>query len=495
MHRTCFVISDLHLGGEWGDDPGTRGFRINTRPDALAAFVRHVADRPTPAELIINGDFVDFLAEQRGERWSSFEHDPAAAVATFERLAARPGRKATAAAGGDAAVFDALADLVAARQGLTVVLGNHDLELALPAVRRAFLRRIRATERQVRFVLDDEALVIGDALIEHGNRADDYNRVDHLALGRLRADQSRGIVRPGPVFAPPPGSRVVAEVMNDLKVDLPFIDLLKPEGAALYALLLAIDPQVKSRLTKMVPIVTRALVGKSYAQVPALGPLGAKMSGGGDPEDGEAALLSAIDAALNDPAAHQAAAELLATLTGADASGRSATVIGPAGKAMGTGGLGLATSFFGLLFGDASAPLTRRLRLLQPAIARLSDDISFARDQIDPEAPYYDAAIELANAGHRYVVLGHTHHAKQVPIGNLGTYLNTGTWADVMRFPSDLLLEGQAGVDALRSFFTDVKAGRLDPYVQFQPTYARLEVGADGRIEEGVIEDWPADPT
>src|SRR5207244_2236158 len=89
---------------------------------------------------------------------------------------------------------------------------------------------------------DNEAYTVGDALIEHGNRYDRYNQVDHDALRRARSLQSRGL-RPadhGVVLKPAPGSRMVAEVMNPIKARFPFVDLLKPETEAVLPILLTL---------------------------------------------------------------------------------------------------------------------------------------------------------------------------------------------------------------------------------------------------------------
>ena len=68
--RQAYVISDLHLGGEYGDGGrDDRGFRLCSQVPVLTAFVEALAERSgdTPrTELIINGDFVDFLAERHG---------------------------------------------------------------------------------------------------------------------------------------------------------------------------------------------------------------------------------------------------------------------------------------------------------------------------------------------------------------------------------------------------------------------------------------------
>lgn len=59
---------------------------------------------------------------------------------------------------------------------------------------------------------DDEALRIGELLIEHGNRYDDWNWVDHDQLRRVRRNLSRGEAYEG--FKPQPGSRFVIDVQR-----------------------------------------------------------------------------------------------------------------------------------------------------------------------------------------------------------------------------------------------------------------------------------------
>src|SRR5437667_4709998 len=65
--RLLYVISDLHLGGPPDRDrPQARGFRLMTQGPVLVRFLEALAGRPAsapPLELVINGDFVDFLAE------------------------------------------------------------------------------------------------------------------------------------------------------------------------------------------------------------------------------------------------------------------------------------------------------------------------------------------------------------------------------------------------------------------------------------------------
>ncbi len=94
--RQVFVISDLHVGGVYADsgDPQDRGFRISTQVPQLTAFVTALADKQPgePAiELVINGDFVDFLAERDSSSagWQPFVQDPQAAARKLEAIVER----------------------------------------------------------------------------------------------------------------------------------------------------------------------------------------------------------------------------------------------------------------------------------------------------------------------------------------------------------------------------------------------------------------------
>lgn len=93
--RQVYVISDLHLGGAPGKtgDPKDRGFRMMQQPDRLADFIDELVAKPkspSAIELVINGDFVDFLAEPDSEvgapTWKAFRADPGLATTIFQRM-------------------------------------------------------------------------------------------------------------------------------------------------------------------------------------------------------------------------------------------------------------------------------------------------------------------------------------------------------------------------------------------------------------------------
>lgn len=281
--RTVFIISDLHVGGAYAADPSTgdRGFRLCTNVPKLAELVLAVDARGRAGEdveLLINGDFIDFLAEENNEgAFSAFRLDPDETVRVFDRIVAQ-----------DKVLFDALRRLLAGGGMLTLLLGNHDVELCFPAVRRRLEEILGVSgQSRFRFLYDGEALVIGDALIEHGNRYDAWNQVDHDQLRRLRSIQSRRQAVPADFeYVAPPGSRLVATVMNPVKREYPFVDLLKPEQETMLPILLALEPDARGHIKELLPLAastTKRGVSKKDAAMPAqLGNISSVSAADGD---------------------------------------------------------------------------------------------------------------------------------------------------------------------------------------------------------------------
>lgn len=92
----------------------------------------------------------------------------------------------------------------------------------------------------------------------------------------------------------------------------------------------------------------------------------------------------------------------------------------------------------------------------------------------------------------RFVVFGHTHHAKKLTLTKPGaTYLNTGTWAELMRFPPEVLSDDdEVARSALETFARQLDEGALDGLTRFEPTYVRLDVDDRGRVTRGELHDY-----
>ncbi|MEM7352564.1 MAG: metallophosphoesterase, partial [Acidobacteriota bacterium] len=238
-------VSDLHFGG-------TPGFQIFNLGATLAKLIDHLRQQPKGRQiaLVINGDFVDFLAEA-----PSMPFDPEGAIAKLDRIAADPAFEP---------VFAALRRFTRTPdRHLVIALGNHDLELALPWVRERLVELLsvgRASARG-RIVLSfDGAGFLCDiggkrALFVHGNEVDTWNLCDYEHLRRIGRDLTQG--NRVEDWNPNAGSRMVIEVMNGIKRDYPFIDLLKPETEAAVPMLLALDPKLAKKIPQVLKVVGR----------------------------------------------------------------------------------------------------------------------------------------------------------------------------------------------------------------------------------------------
>ena len=472
--RRVFIISDLHLGGVYPEAGSkSRGFRICTHTADVAAFIRKLAALPSsPAvELIVNGDLVDFLAEVDGAGgWSPFTAEAAAALNKFNAIVAR-----------DQVVFDALREFLGRGHRLVLTLGNHDLELCFPAVRAALRDAIGAHgTADFEFFHDGEAYQVGDALIEHGNRYDAWNMVDYDALRHIRSLQSRlQPVAKEQVFHPPAGSFMVAQVINPIKKSYAFIDLLKPETGATVPLVLALEPGYRSLLAKAAMFRFQGREHKlAAAAMPAFGgdissgsgssDFGSDISsaspGGGDVLDQE------LKAVLGDASAdfHSGMSQLDST--------------GSIGSDISSGLIERGLSFLGLLTAKAHSDAEKRIPLLFTAFQPLVKDASFD-PSVETAPEYINAARDLAQNGIRHVIFGHTHMPKRISLPSGGWYLNSGTWADVLQFPAEVLSGTREQSLAKITQFTQLMiSGDFSEWTTFRPTYVRLDVGSDGKV-------------
>ena len=413
MARVVSIVSDLHLGGP-------PGFQI-TPPAAqrrLAAFVRRVAAQPG-SHLVLAGDVVDFLSES-GD--APFVGDEAAATRHLDALVAR-----------NREVFDAFAHAARTCDRFTVLLGNHDLELCLPSVRRAFVAALGGGP--IEFLYDNEALRVGPLLVEHGNRYDAWNVVDHDALRRLRSTLSRA--EAPAAFEPPVGSRLVVEVMNPIKARYPFVDVLKPENEAVLPLLGVLWPVSVAAIWRL----NRLRKAKNRHRY--------------DAETGAPVDVQNI-AALED--AQGEALALTQALAGGDADIGAREV----------------------LEGVARAWSDLPLDALRQALRHLSAAQSRTFDPGVEAEPYLTAARTLLAGDAEVVVFGHTHLVKHVALPG-GVYLNSGTWADLMRVPDDVFAADPARADAaLRDFVRRCDEDRLDGLRGSVPTFARVTLSDAG---------------
>jgi UDP-2,3-diacylglucosamine pyrophosphatase LpxH len=470
LKTQLLVSSDLHLGGApaTGEKPT---FQMCTAPGRahLVRFLEWAAGQRDGAQdvhLALAGDIVDFLAEERAGGFCAFTDDDRLARDRLARI-----RNDTAEVRG------ALRRFVAGVGALNLMLGNHDLELPLPGPRRLLLETLGAG--RVEFLYDNQAFTLGTVLVEHGNRYGDWNAVPHDDLCDVRSEAPRGA---RPQFDPLPGSPMVIELMNPTKAYLAFVDLLKPETAAVLPFLALLTPDRYHQAITTLEHRIRALrvrygpgqlpkdrnfIGvdePSAAEVPPIPSLGT-----GDPRDDALLALADVAAAGGDPAMATAAGSFLHRWWGR------------------------------LTDAYRQHQLTLLLQVLRAF--RGSHQWAFAVEYEDEQ--YLRAATETAARGFDVIVYGHTHLPKRVPLAgrtvsddtplcDRAVYLNSGTWTDVMAVPRHILAADDALEDAdtrkrLTDFADDLAANRVDRWRRQLPTFANGILDQKGRVEEAML--------
>jgi UDP-2,3-diacylglucosamine pyrophosphatase LpxH len=433
------VVSDLHLGG-------IPNHQIFNQGKALAALVDHLATAAPEQRvgLALNGDIVDFLAARDAKYL-----DAAAAIVKLQAIFDDDNFRM---------VWDALARFVATpRRLLVLVLGNHDVELALPHVQAHLVARLAgdddAARGRVRIAMDGTgyACEVGGrrVLAIHGNDADSWNVVDQSKLLAVSKAIKEG--QKVPDWEPNAGTRLVVDVMNDIKMRYPFVDLLKPERTTVPAVLLALPEDYSTKVYDAAKISLRYVLDSARRRFDFLGE-----SDGAPrevPDDGRRALALLISetqpAAPAPPKPARSAAE------------EGAALLELAQQDYERG------EHWGRLAGDDDLlgyPSLVRDRVtgkdpredLREALAKyLAGDTTYLVTTEDDTFRALDAEVGPEVT---FVIAGHTHLERRIlrKKGN-GVYFNSGTWIRLIRIPQKHL----ATKEAFARFFDILTSGEL----------------------------------
>ncbi|WP_395752586.1 metallophosphoesterase [Prosthecobacter sp.] len=421
-----YVMSDLHLGG-------TKGFQIFTSTKEAALLLKELTGLAAGRRvcLVINGDLVDFLAEPGSQSFN-----PDAAEGMLRRIAEE-----------DEAfkpVFEGLRAFVAKPDHHVVInLGNHDIEMSLPWVRAALLEVVAGTDDAARgrvelvFEGTGYAAKVGTAkvLCMHGNEVDSWNVTDFETLRRQGRDRLQG--KGADDWQPNAGSRMVVEVMNGIKHEFPFVDLLKPEMEAVPPVLIALDASLVGKLTGLAGLGARA--GKDALRMKAgfLGELGvpAEVAVPENPlamaERRMRAKLMGGTVGAAGSAGAQTGNDLLARTERAFAQGTKPEdlIDGDRGKEY----LGALSAAWDWIRGKP------REELVRVALDGLLKDHSF---DLTDEDDTYKGVMERVGPGFDFVVTGHTHLERAIGRkSGRANYYNAGTWVGVMRFEEAMLTD------------------------------------------------------
>jgi UDP-2,3-diacylglucosamine pyrophosphatase LpxH len=441
------IISDLHVGGGTNLD-------IFHSQSTLAGFLKSIGDEPLT--LIINGDFIDFLAVEP--------------YGIFSRKAAQQKIERIVGAAENKVLWEGFRAFLAANTAnrVDILLGNHDLEIIFEEVQEA-MRAVMAAAgegERIQFITErvsHQKVKVGgvNVHVEHGFQYDPYNWYDQDELVKATIYGSTG-----ENFKIPVGSRLVYETLNKLTPQHPFIPLIKPETAVLY-ILLALAPK---EAAKQLDDLGIALGGKFFNRVKMrlrsqqfATPVAVDMTAG----------RSALDSQLTN------------LFLGSDTDLETVKAVEEyVGEGRGQQpGRAISFNVF------SAAARKAKLYLLRKGLQGLKEerDTFFDTNASDD----FNHALEgILNLNAQVAILGHSHGRKLTELtapddsGRKLLYLNTGTWADLLDFDLNQLQDD----DALEAWLDDLDNRRFTPSLYF--TFARVTELPGGRGARISLEDW-----
>jgi len=261
MAKVKIIVSDLHLGaGSFDLDQGNvlEDFIVD---EAFAHFLREMEEeseiKGTDWELIINGDMLEFLQVPATE---PFDPQKAYPPEDYRSSAEEDSAKKTdLIIKGHPMFFAALREFIKPanpQRKVTIVKGNHDVELYWPTVKERIRQAVYATgEERAKLLIFEEVCILREGIyVEHGNQyAEKVNRVDNLEepLDPEREGQ----------LAVPVGSRFVIEFSNQVEWERWWVDSVKPMTALIwYALAVDFPFAVKTLVAflRVAPILILA---------------------------------------------------------------------------------------------------------------------------------------------------------------------------------------------------------------------------------------------
>ena len=450
-YEEIHVISDIHMGGR-------PGFQVLRETQRLADFIRWVAMQ-RPAErvaLILNGDVFDTLAEDISgyvavdDGWRTIRR------IIFDEPAFEP-------------VWDALKEFVHTElRTLVIIIGNHDIEVSFPSVQRLIIERLTTgnAEAKARIEFSTQGAgytcTVGKARVfcTHGNEVDawNFNRYEDLSKVARRLNVGRPLVTDD--WIPNAGTRMVKEVMNDIKRKYAWIDLLKPENSAAVGTLLAIDPSQVGKIKQLPAIVGAKLVGDSQVDQ-RLSADGLQVAASTEPFSLDSMLGPNVLASMQSAGSRPSSSgdEMLLAMESRTPG------VSPDTVKFKDAPLGLPQLIWDRLTGWITG-VGPEEALRQALQDWLKGDASF---DIDNQDETYTEVTNRLGPNIDFVVTGHTHLERAIKRERGGFYFNCGTWIRLMRFTEAMLANTQS----------------------FNPVYGVLTNGSMSAIDSAMINGKP----
>ena len=235
------VISDLHIGAGSLDDCD------HHLEQQLLDFFAWILKECSPVELVINGDFLDFV---QADPWagSDLESKTLSEIPLcFTEVQSE--RKIEAILKAHPNIFESLSNILNGNKNnrLVILPGNHDADFFWPSVRARFIEAVCGNEKilsnRINFHLEQvyRPAISPSIWIEHGHQRDPINaflvaQIDDWGMvdGPPKAYWS---ANEPPIFSDVNGlrrlyecigTRFLIKFLNGLDADYPFVDNVKP---------------------------------------------------------------------------------------------------------------------------------------------------------------------------------------------------------------------------------------------------------------------------
>lgn len=410
MDKVVYVVSDLHLGPGWLPGGELDPLEDFTADEAFARFLHQIGTAGAPVELVIAGDFLEYCQtlpeiglQSPDDSLGSSEDESVRRTQVI--LGQRP-----EIASGHPRVFHALRRFMVEGNSITIIAGNHDIDLLWDKVWALVFDTIYPPGAAGDLRLVEYSHIIGTGergrvYIEHGHEHDKANRFGDQMTQPFGMDRM-GVRRLKRCW----GTLFVDKVYNQLERERWFIDNIKPIPRVVQLGLrndfrftaTALGLVARFLLTSgLPPLLGGAGDGEAGAAMPEVEQV---VAGIADPD-----LRATLTAQLADPAFR---AEFARTVQGAGVV-ELAAALGGAGTQETLDGVSVVTGGEVVLGGGAGEEDAYR------AAARLAVES-------DPSLST--------------VVMGHTHgpidgYVDPIdrPDGTQAYYFNSGTWTQHLK--------------------------------------------------------------
>lgn len=220
------VVSDFHLGAG-PPDIIQNPLEDFIADEAFAQFLEGIRVESDwdnkEVELIINGDLFEFLQVPAVDEFVPHRTYPPEAY--YDSSQESSIKRLDLITAGHPTVFDALSDFIqveAPRRRMTLIKGNHDVNLYWPGVKQRLREVLGATGRRASMLLFAERYVSREGIfVEHGHQyTEQLNRWENFDDPRDQNNPSQ--------LEYPPGSQFVINFFNAVERERIWADSLKP---------------------------------------------------------------------------------------------------------------------------------------------------------------------------------------------------------------------------------------------------------------------------